>query len=84
MYWAPGIGSGRGFESVAITMYLAFNRRSLTRMVFGPANAACPLITSTCRRSIALARLSGMSLIISFSRSIRAAQSSFGFPTEIL
>src|SRR5258708_5653756 len=33
---APGIGSWRGFDPVAITMCLASRRRSPTRIAFGP------------------------------------------------
>ena len=80
---APGIGSGRGFDPVAITMCLASSLRSPTRTVFGPVNAAWPLMTSTLRFAIERARFAGMSLIMSFSRSISAAQSSFGLPTAI-
>jgi hypothetical protein len=46
------------------------------RRVFGPANTAWPLMTSTLRFAIVRARFAGMSLIMSFSRSISAAQSS--------
>src|SRR5215813_14189686 len=52
-------------------------------MVFGPANAACALMTSTWRFAIDRARFAGISLIMSFSRSISAAQSSFGLPTAM-
>src|SRR6266568_3743231 len=49
---APGIGSGRGFEPVAITICLASSSRSPTRTRLGPANTALPLITSTSRLAI--------------------------------
>ena len=80
---APGIGSGRGFDPVAITICLASSSRLPTRMVLGPANTPWPLMTSTSRLAIERARLAGMSLIMSFSRSISAAQSSFGLPTAM-
>ena len=81
---APGVGSGRGFEPVAITMCLAWSIRSPTRIVSGPANVAWPSITSTPRFAIARARLAGISLIMAFSRSIKLAQSRRGLPTEML
>ena len=49
---APGIGSGRGFEPVAMTMWPASILRSPTRTAFGPAKAAWPRITSTPRSAM--------------------------------
>ena len=80
---APGIGSGRGFEPVAMTMCLASMVRSPTVTVFGPANAARSRSTSTPRSAMARASRSGMFSIIFFSRAISAGQSSVGLPTEM-
>jgi len=80
---APGIGSGRVFEPVAMTMVFASNVWSPTRTVVGPANRASPRMMSMPRRSMARVRSAGTSLIRSFSRSISAAQSSDGAPTAM-
>ena len=80
---APGNGSGRGFEPVAMTMWRASIMRSPTRAALGPAKTASPRMTSTPRSAIRRPSEPGMWLIICFSRSMSAAQSSFGSPTEM-
>ena len=78
---APGIGSGRGFEPVAMTMCLASMARSSTANRFGPRNLTWPRSTSTPLSSIVSARDSGIPLISSFSRSISAGQPRLGLLT---
>ena len=78
---APSMGSGRGREPVAMTICFASRVRLPTLTAFGPTKLALSRKRSTPRSSSVSARDSGMPLIISFSRSISAAQSSFGLLT---
>jgi hypothetical protein len=80
---APGNGRRRGFEPVAITMCLASRISPSTAMALGPAKRPRSRITSTPRLFIKSASEPGIPAIIAFSRSISAAQSRLGLPTEM-
>src|SRR2546430_533523 len=61
----------------------AFGLGRMLGALVGEVNAPSALMTSTLRLAIERPRLVGMSLIMSFLRSISAAQSSFGLPTAM-
>ncbi len=67
---APGIGSGRAREPVAMTMCFASMMRSPTLTVLQSTNLALSRKTSTPRSASVSASRSGMPSIIAFSRSI--------------
>jgi hypothetical protein len=80
---APENGSRRGLEPVAMTMCLPSRISPSTATAFGPAKQPRFRITSTPRLFIRSASEPGMPAIIAFSRSISAAQTRLGLPTEM-